>query len=147
MEIFDMTSEHDYWEEVADFAERCSWDTGKVLAERMRKNDFKADERVFAVFEKGKPVDFCTLTDKDALPPKYLYKPFIGFVFVDEMFRGSRISEKMIEAVKAYSRMNGYGRIYLTSGEKGLYEKYGFVKLGDYETIYGTVEQLYYIVS
>ena len=29
------------------------------------------------------------------------------------------------------------------SGEIGLYEKYGFVKLGDYETIYGSVDQLF----
>ena len=147
MEIFDMTSEHDYWEEVTEYAGNCSWKAGNVLAEKMRNNEFKGRERVFAAFENGKPVGFCAFTKKDTLLPKYLYNPFIGFVFVDEMYRGRRISEKLIEAVKAYARMNGFGRIYLTSGEKGLYEKYGFVKLGDYETIHGTVEQLFYIAS
>ena len=29
------------------------------------------------------------------------------------------------------------------SGEVGLYEKYGFEKLGDYATIYGTTDQLF----
>ena len=29
------------------------------------------------------------------------------------------------------------------SGEVGLYEKYGFRKIGDYGTIYGSVEQLF----
>lgn len=29
------------------------------------------------------------------------------------------------------------------SGEIGLYEKYGFEKLGDHETVYGTADQLF----
>lgn len=29
------------------------------------------------------------------------------------------------------------------SGEIGLYEKYGFIKLGDYKTVYGSIEQLF----
>ena len=29
------------------------------------------------------------------------------------------------------------------SGEVGLYEKYGFEKVGDYETIYDSVDQLF----
>ncbi len=28
-------------------------------------------------------------------------------------------------------------------GEQGLYEKYGFMKLGDFETIYGGMDQLF----
>ncbi len=33
---------------------------------------------------------------------------------------------------------------YISSaGEIGLYEKYGFEKLGDYETIYGSIDQLF----
>lgn len=145
MEIYDMTAEHERWGDVAEFAEKCSWKAGKVLAEKMRNGGFKGWERVFAAFDGGKPVGFCTFTETDTLPPKYLYKPFIGFVYVDDMHRGQRISEQMIEAVRHYSRINGYGRIYLTSSEKGLYEKYGFVKLGDYKTIYGMVEQLFCI--
>lgn len=37
----------------------------------------------------------------------------------------------------------GYEKIYILSGETGLYEKYGFVKLGDYETTNHTVDQLF----
>ena len=29
------------------------------------------------------------------------------------------------------------------SGEQGLYEKYGFEKIGDFETIWGTTDQLF----
>lgn len=36
-----------------------------------------------------------------------------------------------------------FEKIYIMSGEIGLYEKYGFVKLGDYKTVYGSVDQLF----
>lgn len=32
---------------------------------------------------------------------------------------------------------------YIMSGEQGLYEKYGFVKMGDFKTRYGTEDQLF----
>ena len=148
MEIFEMTAAHEKLEEFADYAESCSWKAGRTLAVKMRNESFRDCERVFAVYENGHPIGFCTFTESDSLIPRYLYRPFIGFIFVDEMFRGKKISKKIIDAVRNYSRINGYNRIYLTSGEKGLYEKLGFKKLGDnYETIYGTVEQLFMISS
>ena len=66
-----------------------------------------------------------------------------GFVFVDEGRRGNRISQGMIEAALRYAGSIGYETVYLMSGERGLYEKYGFTKLGDYDTIYGTRDQLF----
>lgn len=32
----------------------------------------------------------------------------------------------------------GFSIVYIMSGEVGLYEKYGFEKIGDYAAIYGT---------
>ncbi len=66
---------------------------------------------------------------------KYVFSPFIGFVFVDENYRGKRISETLIKKVIEYANELGYENIYIMSGEQGLYEKYGFEKIGDYETI------------
>ena len=145
MEIYTMTNAHEKWEWVAAFAEKCSWGAGKYLAELMRKGFFKDWERVFAAFEDGSPVGFCTLTEKDELLPKYPYTPLIGFVFVDELHRGKRISEKMIKAVLEYAKTIGYDKVYIMSGEKGLYEKYGFRYMGDFESIYGGKDQLFVI--
>ena len=145
MEIYTMTDTHENWESVAAFAEKCSWRAGKYLAELMRGSSFRDRERVFAAFEKGRPVGFCTLTEKDELAPKYPYTPLIGFVFVDEAHRGKRISEKMIRKVFSYARIIGYDKVYIMSGEKGLYEKYGFSLMGEYETIHGNTEQLFAI--
>ena len=71
------------------------------------------------------------------------FPPFIGFVFVDEHYRGRRLSELMIQNATAYAHELGYDKVYIMNGEIGLYEKYGFRKLGDYQAIYGTVDQLF----
>ena len=138
-----MTQGHPYWEETISLANRCSWRAGPLLAEKMKKNDFKERERVCAACVGGKVAGFCIVAEKDELPEKYPFTPFIGFVFVAEEYRGKRLSEKMIQHGAAYACHLGYEQIYIMSGEIGLYEKYGFVKLGDFETIYGNVDQLF----
>lgn len=142
-DIYLMTQGHPLWNETIALAESCSWKAGPFLAGLMRKNAFAHWERVCAARVDGKVVGFCTFSERDELPPEYGFTPFIGFVFVDESCRGRRLSEAMIRAVIPYARELGYEKIYLMSGETGLYEKYGFQKIGDYETIYGTTDQLF----
>ncbi|MPM95762.1 hypothetical protein SDC9_142917 [bioreactor metagenome] len=62
---------------------------------------------------------------------------------MDESFRGHRLSQLMINAAVSYARNLGYNRVYILSGEIGLYEKYGFEKIGDFDTIHGSVDQLF----
>ncbi len=142
-EIYLMTSEHPCWNETIALAEGCSWRAGPFLARKMRDNDFLDWERVCAARVDGKAAGFCTFAEKDELPEEYAFTPFIGFVFVDEAYRGKRLSEAMIQAVASHARGLGYEKIYIMSGEIGLYEKYGFEKIGDYQTIYGTIDQLF----
>ena len=131
------------WNELITYAENCSWRAGKELARLMREDKFRDWERVFAVRVNGRIAGFCTLAAKDAIPPELPYTPFIGFVFVDENFRGKRLSEQLIRKAVGYARETGFDKVYLVSGEVGLYEKYGFTKKGDLETIYGETEQLF----
>ncbi len=65
----------------------------------------------------GKVAGISIFTEKDELSVQYDFTPFIGFVFVDEQL--------------------------ISRQEVGLYEKYGFVKLGDYEMIYDSIDQLF----
>ncbi len=141
--ITPLTKDSKYWNETIIFAEHCSWSAGPFLADKMRKNDFLEWERVFAALEDEKPIGYCTFCKNDELPEKYGLYPFIGFVFVDEEHRGHRVSEKLIKSAIVYAKDLGFDCIYIMSGEKGLYEKYGFEKIGDYETIFGTVDQLF----
>lgn len=142
-EIYCMTQGHKYWNETISLAEKCSWKAGTYLAQKMKSNDFHEGERVFIACVNKKVAGFCTLAEKDTLPKEYEFTPFISFVFVDEPYRGQRLSELMIQSVILYAREIGYEKIYIMSGEIGLYEKYGFEKLGDYKTIYGSIDQLF----
>ncbi len=143
LDIKPLTKDSKYWNETIAFAEDCSWSAGPFLADKMRKNDFLKWERVFAALEDERPIGYCTFCKTDELPEKYGFYPFIGFVFVDEAHRGHRVSEKLIKSVIIYAKELGFDCIYIMSGEKGLYEKYGFEKIGDYETVFGTVDQLF----
>ncbi len=145
MDIFTMNSQHKKWDMTAEYANKCSWSAGKYLSELMRNGMFKEWERVFAAYENDSIAGFCTLTEKDELSPEYPYSPLIGFVFVDERYRGNRLSEKMIRKAIDYAGSIGYEKVYIMSGETGLYEKYGFRYIGNFKTIYGGTEQLFYI--
>lgn len=138
-----MTQQHPRWEATIRCAETCSWRAGPQLADKMRRKDFAENERVLCAEIDGKIAGFCTVAEKDELPEGYDFTPFIGFVFVEEGFRGHRLSEKLIRTALSWAGRNGWEKIYLMSGEIGLYEKYGFVKLGDYRTVYGSTDQLF----
>ena len=138
-----MTYSHPYWAKTADFADRCSWRAGRLLARKMRENDFGSNERVIAALCGDEIAGFCTFADKDELPPEYDYTPFAGFVFVSEKYRGRRLSGMLLDTACGIARDRGFPFMYVMSGEKGLYEKYGFTKLGDFGTVYGTVDQLF----
>ena len=143
MDILLIQKGHPYWERTIEFARGSSWRAGPFLAQRMEANDFQDWERVVVAVERDRVVGYCTFSEKDELPAEYGCAPFIGFVFVDERHRGNRISERMIEHALRYAKSLGFPSVYLMSGERGLYEKYGFENLGAYPTIYGTVDQLF----
>ncbi len=145
MDFLGLTPENNLWEKTIVFADSCTWSAGSYLANLMRQNAFHGNERVFIAMEDGNIAGFCTFTEKDALPEEYGLSPFIGFVFVDEKYRGNRISEKLIKSVITYAKGLGVTRIFLTSGEQGLYEKYGFEKIGDCTTIFGDDESIFAI--
>lgn len=143
MDIYLINNLHPLWNKTIDFASNCSWQAGPYLARMMQENRFLEWERVIIACKQDRIVGFCTFTKDDELPSKWGYYPFIGFVFVEEESRGNRISELMINKASEYAKSLGYNKIYLMSGEHGLYEKYGFKKIGDFETIFKTVDQLF----
>lgn len=138
-----MTFGHKLWDKTIDLAEKCSWGADPCLAKKMKQNDFESNERVFIALCDDDIAGFCTLTNKDELPAEYDFEPFIGFVFVDSKYRGHRLSERLIDAACEAAGKQGYAAIYIMSGEIGLYEKYGFKKIGDYKTIYDSVDRLF----
>lgn len=87
-EIYLITPEHTLWDKTISLAEKCSWRAGPFLAEKMKNHGFNEWERVCIACVNDIVAGFCTFTEKDELPEKYAFTPFIGFVFVDEPYRG-----------------------------------------------------------
>ena len=146
MEVLQTDKSRLLWEETIRFAQDCSWYAGRRLAERMRENTFADWERVFAAVERDRVVGFCVFEAKSGLPEHLsAYGPFINCVYVDEAFRGRRISEKLVRAALDYGKSLGYQTVYLKSEHHGLYEKYGFEKIADFVPVRGLANQLFRI--
>ena len=130
------------WARLAEFARECSWKAGAFLARDMRGGAFSDWERVFAAWDGDQIAGYCTLAKKDcieALP----YFPYIGYVFVDERYRGERLSQRMIEAAAEYARGPGFEYVYLISDHENLYEKYGFEVIDRQLAPWGEMEKIY----
>lgn len=138
-----MQEDKKLWQDVAEYAENCSWQTtGKHFSNKIRKKEFKDWERVFVALEQGSITGFCALTKKsDVL--NISYTPLIGFVFVGEAYRGSKIAEKLCFAAIKYAKEIGFEKIYLYSALVNFYEKMGFSKIGEIEAPWGETESIY----
>ncbi len=132
------------WDALIEYADKCSWRAGPYLAKMMRSGVLTGWERVFAASEAGEFAGFCTLIREDCIPDAP-YTPYVGFVFVGEPHRGKRISQTLIGSALEYAKGLGFQKVYLTSREVGLYEKYGFVKLEDRKDQWGEEEQIFSI--
>ena len=130
------------WERIAVYAENCSWGAGRNLARDMRMGKFTEWERVFAAMDGERPAGFCTLAKTDCIPDKDI-TPFIGYVFVGEEYRGRRLSGLLTAEACRTAADLGFPVVYLVSGEIGLYEKYGFEKIGDRMASYGKMAQVF----
>ncbi len=145
MKIIAINKDQELWEKTIRFAENASWSAGRRLAERMKNNAFLDWEKVFIALEDEEITGFCVFEYNGNVPAQFDCHPFINSVFVDEKYRGHRISEKLIASALQYAKELGYQKVYLKSEHHGLYEKYGFRKIADYEPVSGLANQLFEI--
>ena len=130
------------WLSVAEYAETCSWDACARMATAMRNGKFKDWERVFVAKDGDDFMGFCALLKPQGLSGLE-NAPLIKWLFVEEKYRGQRLSQKLIDTAGEYAKGLGCDKIYLTTWHKGLYEKYGFEKLYDKEVRDGYIEGVY----
>ena len=120
------------WQELIDYIAVQPW--GRSLGVKMKEEEWKDWERVIIAREEGNICGFCTAVENDNMED-LTYSPFIGYVYVNEQYRGNRISEKMIRKAEEIILAQGYHEIHIMSGHVGLYEKYGYVPSGEaYDT-------------
>lgn len=130
------------YEEFLDYARHCSWRAGHFLADLMEKHAFSDWERVIYAHNRQGICGFCTVSKNDCVKDVD-YTPYIGFVFVDEAQRGSRVSQHMIELAMNYLRGEGFDKVYLVSDHENLYEKFGFKVIDHAMAPWGTMQQIF----
>ena len=145
MKIQSVSKHQPWWDKTIDFAENCSWYAGQRLADRMRDDDFVDWERVIIAADGESVIGFCVFEEKGNIPDIFDCSPFINYVFVDERYRGQRISERLVRFAIDYAKRLGYKKVYLKSEHHGLYEKYGFKKIADFTPVVGRANQLFEI--
>ncbi|MDE5867271.1 MAG: GNAT family N-acetyltransferase [Lachnospiraceae bacterium] len=70
-------------------------------------------------------ISFCTLAEQDDIRnPEF--GPWIGFVHTFPQYRGNRHMGKLLEHAYEIAKDEGVKKIYISTGETGLYEKYGY---------------------
>ena len=126
MKIERIEQKEEFWRKVIDYAEHCSWQGGKYLAEDMEKN-FSDWECVFAAVEKGKIAG----------------SPYIGYVFVEEDFRGKRLSQELLQNAESYLKEQGFPAVYIVSHFDGFYEKYGYEHIDTKPAYWGEMQKIY----
>lgn len=125
MEIRILTTKDEYWNKTIEASEKCSWPAGVNLAEKMRNNEFSDFEYPVVAIEEDRIVGLCCLLKQDFIP-NCSYSPWISFIFVDEEYRGNRISQQMINKILDDLNSRNFSKIYICTSESNLYEKYGF---------------------
>ena len=130
------------WDRAIAFARSCSWEAGPHFAGMLQDNRFTDWEAAFAACIGDEVVGFCSFLKEDYYPD-HRYRPWISSIFVDEAWRGRRISHRLIEAAEAYARECGFAAAYIPTDMEGFYEKCGYTPCdrlvnygGDTDTVY-----------
>lgn len=131
------------WDALIEYADKSSWRAGPYLAKMMRSGVLTGWERVFAASEAGEFAGFCTLTKEDCIrtrpiPPMWVSCSSVSRTGANGSAKPSSDAHWNTPRVWAF-------KVYLTSREVGLYEKYGFVKLEDRKEQWGEEEQIFSI--
>lgn len=129
-----------------DEMSECDWDAGGFLVWMLKNNEFRKycgnDAEVLLATEGDRLAGFCTLAEHDEIQSDEM-KPWIGFVFTFPEFRGRRCSGHLTEYAVELAKKAGYENIYVSSEEKGFYEKYGFTFLKDEMSEHGYMTQIF----
>lgn len=143
MNVIQVKPDTDAWNQLVNYAQNCSWKgAGTHLAEMMKENRFNDWETVFAAVEQGKIIGFCTFLKTDYYPENR-YFPWISTIFVDELYRGNRVSHAMIESAVQYAGKVGFKTVYIPSDMNGFYEKCGFTKIDELKNYAGDFDNIY----
>ena len=108
---------------------KSDWGAGKYLYELLRKGELKQlcgdSTRVLLLVQGDELISFCTYAEQDDVREPSL-TPWVGFVYTFPQHRGKRHIGKLLDYAYVQAKVEGHRHIYISTGETGLYEKYGY---------------------
>lgn len=108
---------------------KSDWGAGTFLYELLREGRLRRlcgpETKVLLLTEGEKLMAFCTYAWQDDVRDESLF-PWVGFVYTFPEHRGKRRMGKLLEYAYALAKKDGHAHIYISTGEEGLYEKYGY---------------------
>lgn len=128
MEIIDFyaSDNKDHW---LSEIQKSDWSAGKYLYELLRDQKLKelcgGSTKALLLVDDGKLLAFCTYAEQDDIREPSL-TPWVGFVYTFPEYRGKRRVGKLLEYAYMLAKKDGHEHIYISTGETGLYEKYGY---------------------
>lgn len=128
MEIIDYfaSDKKDHW---LSEIQKSDWGAGKYLYELLRDHKLKElcgeSTKVLLLIDGNHLLSFCTYAEQDDVREPSL-TPWVGFVYTFPEYRGKRRIGKLLEYAYTLAKSDGFEHIYISTGETGLYEKYGY---------------------
>ncbi len=145
VEEFYSLQDKEYWLEQI---KKSDWGAGQYLHDLLCKNELMelcgATTKVYMLTDNQELMSFCTLAEMDDVRNSEL-SPWIGFVYTFPQYRGHRYVGFLL--AHAYEAAKSYGakQIYISTGEVGLYEKYGYSFYKLMKDIHGEDSRVYRI--
>lgn len=130
-------------DELLSFVSNSSWNDVKEHMIKLISNwEFIDWEGVFVAKADGKIIGMTSVMKEDYYPMPELY-PWVSCIYVDEEYRGQRVSGKLIDHANQYLRNLGFEKSYIPSDYIGLYERYGYSYVKEIINYGGHEDHLY----
>ncbi len=104
------------------------WTAGALLYTFVKENRFYKERgegaKILLLINEKELVSYCIYAPKDEIINTTL-TPWMGFVYTYPKYRGHHYMKYLFEEVNRLAKIDGYDKVYISTGHDGLYEKYG----------------------
>ena len=137
------TTNQEHWKEEI---KKSDWVAGAFLYELLSENKFKSlvgeTSKLLLLTDGEKLAAFCTYAERDEIEDPTL-TPWVGFVYTFPEYRGGRRMGLLLDRAYELAKEEGHEVIYISTGEEGLYEKYGYTYWQDMTDWNGGTSRVY----
>ena len=106
--------------------------------------DTMSHGKVLLLTEGDVLISFCTYAEQDDIREPSL-TPWVGFVYTFPEHRGKRCMGKLLDQAYDLAKHDKHEHIYISTGETGLYEKYGYSFWKTMKDMHGEDSRVYRI--